>query len=114
LAIFGATAVSLMALAYALERRHHAFIALFAIACALSSAYGFLIGSLPFGSAEALWTLVALQRFCAAETTRRAGWRSIRSRTSLGAEEACDRFDVDGIDAIEPSIRKAWTQSSMW
>jgi hypothetical protein len=47
LTVFGATAVSMMALAYALEQRHRAFIALFAMACALASAYGFLIGSLP-------------------------------------------------------------------
>ena len=52
-----------MALAYALEKRHRAFIAVFAIACALSSAYGFLIGSIPFGSLEALWSFVALHRF---------------------------------------------------
>jgi hypothetical protein len=52
-----------MALAYALEKRHRAFIAVFAIACALSSACGFLIGSIPFGSLEALWSFVALHRF---------------------------------------------------
>jgi hypothetical protein len=52
-----------MAVAYALEKRHRAFIAVFAIACALSSAYGFLIGSIPFGSVEALWSFVALHRF---------------------------------------------------
>ena len=45
LTIFGAAAVSTMALAYALETRHRAFIMLFAIACACSSVYGFLIGS---------------------------------------------------------------------
>ena len=61
--VFGATAVSMMPLAYALEQRHRAFIALFALACALSSAYGFLIGSVPFGAVEALWSLLALQRF---------------------------------------------------
>jgi hypothetical protein len=53
----------MMGLTYALEKRHRAFIALFAIACALSSAYAFLIGSLPFGAVEALWSVVALQRF---------------------------------------------------
>jgi hypothetical protein len=63
LTVFGATAVAMMPLSYALEKRHRAFIALFALACALSSAYGFLIGSVPFGAVEATWTLVALQRF---------------------------------------------------
>jgi hypothetical protein len=71
----------MMVLAYALERRHHAFIMLFAIACGLSSAYGFLIGSLPFGLAEALWALVALQRVCVTGTTRPAGWGSIRAKS---------------------------------
>ena len=59
----GATVVSLMPLTYAPEKRHRAFIALFALACALSSAYGFLIGTVPFGAVEALWSVVALQRF---------------------------------------------------
>jgi hypothetical protein len=60
--VFGAVAVSAMVVAYALERRHRIFVGLFAAACAASSAYGFLIGSIPFGLAEALWSLVALWR----------------------------------------------------
>jgi hypothetical protein len=67
LTVFGAAAVSTMALAYALEKRHRAFIALFACACGLSSAYGFMIGSLPFGVVEALWSVIALQRLRAAD-----------------------------------------------
>jgi hypothetical protein len=59
---FGAVAVSMMVLAYALERRHGIFVGLFAAACAASSAYGFLIGSTPFGVVEAVWSLVALRR----------------------------------------------------
>ena len=62
---FGAAGVTVMAFAYALERRHRAFVALFAVGCALSSAYGFAIGSIPFGSIEALWSIVALRRFTA-------------------------------------------------
>jgi ABC-type arginine transport system permease subunit len=61
--VLGAIAVSTMTVAYALEQRHRAFLALFAGACASSSAYGFLIGSLPFGIVEALWSAVALHRF---------------------------------------------------
>ncbi len=60
--VFGAIAVSAMVLAYALERRHRAFVGVFAAACAASSAYGFLIGSIPFGLAEAVWALLALRR----------------------------------------------------
>lgn len=61
--VFGAGAVSLMAVAYALERRHRAFVPLFALGCGLSSAYGFAIGSVPFGVVEALWGLVAIDRY---------------------------------------------------
>jgi len=60
---FGAVAVSLMAVAYALERRHRAFVPLFVLGCGLSSAYGFAIDSIPFGVVEAVWGLVAIQRF---------------------------------------------------
>lgn len=60
--VFGAIAVSAMVLAYTLERRHRAFAAVFAAACAASSAYAFLIGSIPFGCAEAVWAVVALRR----------------------------------------------------
>jgi len=48
--VFGAIAVSAMVLAYALERRHRAFVGVFAAACAASSAYGFLIGAFPSAS----------------------------------------------------------------
>jgi hypothetical protein len=35
----------------------------FAAACALASVYGFLQGAWPFGMVEAIWTVVALQRW---------------------------------------------------
>jgi hypothetical protein len=60
--VFGAVALSAMVVAYALENRHRIFIGLFAAGCAASSAYGFLIGSIPFGLAEAVWSLAALRR----------------------------------------------------
>jgi hypothetical protein len=63
LTVFGSVAVGAMFLFYWLEHRSPWFILLFAIACAASSAYGFLIESYPFGVIEALWALVALQRF---------------------------------------------------
>jgi hypothetical protein len=63
LTAFGATAVSFMMLMYALERRGRRFVLAFACGCALSSTYGFLAGTWPFGVVEAIWTLVALQRF---------------------------------------------------
>ena len=65
----GAGAVTVTAFAYALEGRHRAFVALFAAGCALSSAYGFAIGSVPFGSVEALWSIIALRRFAGSGRT---------------------------------------------
>ena len=62
---FGAGAATVMVLAYALERRHRSFVALFAVGSGLSRAYGFAIGSLPLGSVEALWSTLALRRFAA-------------------------------------------------
>jgi hypothetical protein len=63
LTLFGASAVSFMMLMYALERRHNGFILAFACGCALSSVYGFLAGTWPFGVVEAIWALVALHRY---------------------------------------------------
>jgi hypothetical protein len=54
-----------MMLTYALERRHRLFILAFAVGCALSSAYGFLAGTWPFGVVELLWVGIALRRYAA-------------------------------------------------
>src|SRR5712691_12498387 len=59
-----------MMLMYALERRHSGFILAFACGCALSSAYGFLAGTWPFGVVEAIWTAVALNRYHAPNADR--------------------------------------------
>lgn len=59
---FGAAAVTFMMLMYALERRHRGFVLAFAFGCALSSAYGFMAGTWPFGVVEAVWTAIALKR----------------------------------------------------
>lgn len=63
LTVFGACAVTFMMLMYALERRHRRFVLAFACGCALSSVYGFLAGTWPFGIVEAIWALVALRRY---------------------------------------------------
>jgi hypothetical protein len=63
LTVFGACAVTFMMLMYALERRHSAFILAFAAGCLLSSAYGFLAGTWPFGGVEVIWAFVALNRY---------------------------------------------------
>lgn len=61
--VFGALAVSFMMLMYALESRGPTYILAFALGCALSSTYGFLAGTWPFGIVEGVWTLVALRRY---------------------------------------------------
>jgi hypothetical protein len=61
--LFGLLAVVAMLVFYALERRSHWFVLAFAAACALASLYGFLVGAWPFGVVEAIWSLVALNRW---------------------------------------------------
>jgi len=63
LTLFGASALTFMMLMYALERRHRLFVLAFALGCALSSAYGFLAGTWPFGVVELIWVLIALRRY---------------------------------------------------
>ena len=63
LTLFGLFAVTLMLVTYALEDRSPIFVLLFAVACVLGSAYGFLQGAWPFGLVEGIWSLVALRRW---------------------------------------------------
>jgi len=63
LTVFGASALTFMMLMYALERRHRLFVLAFAVGCGLSSAYGFLAGTWPFGVVELLWALIACRRY---------------------------------------------------
>jgi hypothetical protein len=61
--LFGICALTFMMLMYALEKRGRGFILAFSLGCALSSAYGFLAGTWPFGAVEAIWCLIAIRRF---------------------------------------------------
>jgi hypothetical protein len=63
LTVFGACVVTLMMVMYALEGRGRGFVLAFAVGCALSSTYGFLAGTWPFGIVEGIWSLVAVKRF---------------------------------------------------
>ena len=63
LTAFGALAVALMLLFYALEERSPWFVLAFAAACLASSVYGFLQGAWPFGVVELIWSGVALRRW---------------------------------------------------
>jgi hypothetical protein len=71
LTLFGASALTFMMVMYAFERRHRLFIVAFAVGCALSSAYGFLAGTWPFGVVELVWVLIALRRYFGHEAGRR-------------------------------------------
>jgi hypothetical protein len=63
LTLFGAGAVTIMLLSYALEKRSAWMVLVFAVACAASSLYGWLAGTWPFGVVEGIWALVALRRW---------------------------------------------------
>ena len=63
LTIFGLVAVTAMLVTYALEDRSSWYILGFAAACLLGGIYGFLQGAWPFGLVEAVWALVALNRW---------------------------------------------------
>lgn len=63
LTAFGVAALTFMMAMYAAESRGPRFTLLFAVGCALSSAYGFAAGAWPFGAVEGIWTFVAFRRF---------------------------------------------------
>jgi hypothetical protein len=63
LTLFGLFAVSMMLITYSFEKRSPWMVFLFAVACALGSAYGFLQGAWPFGVVEAIWAMIALKRW---------------------------------------------------
>jgi hypothetical protein len=63
LTVYGVVVLSFMMLMYALERRGPRFVLAFACGCVLSSAYGFLAGTWPFGVVEAVWVGIGLQRY---------------------------------------------------
>ena len=63
LTAFGLVSVTAMLVFYALEERSAGFVLAFAAACVAASAYGFLQGAWPFGLVEAIWAVVAVQRW---------------------------------------------------
>ncbi|MGO9198665.1 MAG: hypothetical protein ACLQK4_16245 [Acidimicrobiales bacterium] len=63
LTVYGVVVLSFMMIMYALERRDTRFVLAFALGCALSSSYGFLSNAWPFGVVEAVWCVVAANRF---------------------------------------------------
>ena len=63
LTLFGSIAVTIMFLAYWVEARSKWYVLVFAAASAATSAYSALVEAYPITVIEALWALVALQRF---------------------------------------------------
>ena len=63
LTLFGACAVTIMLISYALEKRSAWWVLIFALACGASSLYGWLAGTWPFGVVEGVWASVALRRW---------------------------------------------------
>lgn len=61
--VWGFASVAVMASAYALERRSALAVLFFALASASASGYAVAIESWPFASVEAVWALIALQRW---------------------------------------------------
>jgi len=61
--LFGLVAVAAMLVFYALENRSPWYVLAFAVACVLASAYGFLSGAWPFGVLEAVWAVIAFERW---------------------------------------------------
>jgi hypothetical protein len=68
LTAFGIAALTFMLLMYSLEGRGPRFVLAFACGCLLSSAYGFLAGTWPFGVVELVWAAIAVKR-----------WRELRA-----------------------------------
>ncbi len=63
LTAFGLFSVCLCLLFYAIEGFGRWTLIGFAVACMMSSVYGFLQGAWPFGLVEIVWTLVSLNRW---------------------------------------------------
>ncbi len=61
--VYGVIALSFMMLMYLFEKRGPFFVLAFSAGCALSSSYGFLSGAWPFGTVEAVWTIIAFHRW---------------------------------------------------
>jgi hypothetical protein len=61
--LFGLAAVTAMLVFYAFEDRSPWCSRAFGGACAMGSLYGFLQGAWPFGVVEAIWAVVAANRW---------------------------------------------------
>ena len=100
LTVFGACAVTFRMVMYALEHRDRRFVLAFAVGCALSSSYGFLAGTWPFGIVEAIWSVVALRRYVAGRGVAALEPRAADSTSSASARPG--PAPIDGARAEGP------------
>ena len=63
LTLYGFISVVFMVLFYFLEEQSFWFTFAFAITCFMSSLYGFLANTIPFGCVEFVWGLLALHKW---------------------------------------------------
>lgn len=59
----GIAAITIMVTAYAMEKRHPNWVAIFSVGCALAAVYALLITSYPFLVAESVWAFIAGMRW---------------------------------------------------
>lgn len=85
LTAYGVAVLTFMMLMYALERRGEGFVLAFAIGCVLSSSYGFLAGTWPFGVVELIWAGIALRRYTYLRSER------LRSQAEIARIETSGR-----------------------
>lgn len=63
LTLFGSASVTIMLIAYTLERKSRVWILIFAMGCLSSAIYALLAGTIPFAIVESIWTVVAVIRW---------------------------------------------------
>ncbi len=90
LLIFGSLAVGLMLVMYTLEERSPWFVLGFAAASAVAALYGLLIEAWPFAAIEAVWSLVAVQRWRARLRKLRDGMAELNDVGTELQKEALD------------------------
>ncbi|MGB0096259.1 MAG: hypothetical protein WBP81_27435, partial [Solirubrobacteraceae bacterium] len=112
LTVFGACVVTFMMLMYALEGRDRRFVLAFAVGCALSSSYGFLAGTWPFGIVEGIWSLVAVRRYLG-QRSDAAGTRTVSSVESASARSGSVVIDKTRSEASWSRTKKLQQQRSI-
>ncbi len=88
LTLFGLFAVTAMLVFYALEGRSPWYTLGFAGACLLGSTYGFLQGAWPFGLVEAVWAIVAVNKWRLAS---KGGTIDLALRHGIGCYQVLSR-----------------------